>query len=344
MGNFLEAEKRRQARLKNTTTLFSEPARNDGQYRGKPRPFCLPEECAPENLFPGVREQAVDYFRRAKIKWHDGKDGNPSNHLCDSQVCCVNFLFPFATHPEALSALLRPWFPGITTVLPMEADGRFVSFEWIGKENYLGERMPRGGTRTRGAHYTSADAAVMFERADGRRHIVLIEWKYTESYAVAKGEPPLKVSRSGTDRTAIYRPLFDESDCPIRKDLLPSFDALFVEPFYQFMRQQFLAREMERANELDADVVSVLHICPAKNTDFAAVTSPALRNLGDSAVKVWKALVREQDRFLSCTTEEMFGCPAVRQMPETAFWFDWVQTRYPWVVADRGACPATAPA
>lgn len=31
-----------------------------------------------------------------------------------------------------------------------------------------------------GAHYTSADAAVMFQRTNGQRHIVLIEWKYTD--------------------------------------------------------------------------------------------------------------------------------------------------------------------
>ena len=26
--------------------------------------------------------------------------------MCDSQVCCVNFLYPFADKPEALAALL----------------------------------------------------------------------------------------------------------------------------------------------------------------------------------------------------------------------------------------------
>lgn len=86
--------------------------------------------------------------------------------------------------------------------------------------------------------------------------IVLIEWKYTESYSGAD----LKISPSGTDRTGIYRPLFERDDCPFDKDQLPCFDALFVEPFYQFMRQQFLAHEMERAHEMSADTVSVLHI------------------------------------------------------------------------------------
>ena len=37
------------------------------------------------------------------------------------------------------------------------------------------------------------------------------------------------------------------------------YDDLFYEP-YQLFRQQLLANEMEKARELEADVVSVLHI------------------------------------------------------------------------------------
>lgn len=126
-------------------------------------------------------------------------------------------------------------------MLPVE-NGYFVSFEWIGAKNYLGEKISRNGKRTRGANFTSADAIVAFRRRDGSRHVVLIEWKYTESYS----SHSLKYAKSGTDRTEIYRHLFEQEDCPIDKNLLPSFDALFYEPFYQLMRQQFLAHEMDR--------------------------------------------------------------------------------------------------
>jgi hypothetical protein len=34
-----------------------------------------------------------------------------------------------------------------------------------------------------------------------------------------------------------------------------AYDALFYEPFYQFMRQQFLAHEMELVHEMGADRV-----------------------------------------------------------------------------------------
>lgn len=66
-------------------------------------------------------------------------------------------------------------------MLPMEEGefpDRYVSFEWIGHEDYLKEKKSKDGRRTRGANCTSADAAVMFDREDGLRQIVLIEWKY----------------------------------------------------------------------------------------------------------------------------------------------------------------------
>ncbi|GFP19290.1 hypothetical protein HKBW3S03_00795 [Candidatus Hakubella thermalkaliphila] len=324
MGKFLESEKRRQTKFKANSPYFSEAARADGVYKGKPRPFCLPLDCAEENLFPEIRQTAPAYFDAQGIKWHDGRNGKPSNHLCDSQVCCVNFLFPFAQKPRALAEVLRPIFPGLREMLPVE-NGQYVAFEWIGQENYLGERISRNGKRTRGANFTSADAAVLFERSDGKRQMVLIEWKYTESY----GSVPLKVAASGTDRTEIYKPLYLRNDCPLNKDLLPSFDSLFYEPFYQLMRQQFLAHAIEKAHELGADAVSVLHIAPARNTDFHRITSPELSNLGETVIDVWTRLVRIEDRFISVSTERLFA----KQLPEIQAWSEYVGKRYAWVQA-----------
>ena len=108
---------------------------------------------------------------------------------------------------------------------------------------------------------------------------------------------------------------------------------LFYEPFYQFMRQQFLAHEMERAHELDADVVSLLHIAPEHNRDFRRVTSPKLKPLGDSAVEVWKALAPD-DRFVSVHTEELFGPMLTATLPEMADWQTYIIARYPWALPD----------
>lgn len=115
---------------------------------------------------------------------------------------------------------------------------------------------------------------------------------------------------------------------PLDKTILPSFDALFYEPFYQLFRQQCLAHEMERARELDADTVSTLHIAPARNHDFLRVTSPELRALGVSVLKVWKRLVRQPDRFRSVSTEALFGNSPIAKHPEMLPWWEYISARY----------------
>ena len=326
MGKFLESEKINQAHFKATSPTISEAARSDGIYKGKPRSFCLPREYAQENLYPPIREKAMQFWADHHIKWHDGADGKPSNHLCSSMVCGVNFLFPFADQPDALAETLRPFYPDLKRMLPVES-GSYVSFEWIGAENYLSERMQKNSTRTRGANFTSADSVVLFERMDGKRHVALIEWKYTESY----GSQSKLIASSGTDRSTIYRHLFDQPDCPINREILPGFADLFYEPFYQFLRQQFLAHEMEKAHELGADIVSVLHICPACNTDFRKVTSPNLRPLGNTAIEVWKKLLMQPDRFQSVSIEELFGTLTAERVPAKADWLAYVRERYWWM-------------
>jgi hypothetical protein len=245
--------------------------------------------------------------------------------MCSSQVFCANFLFPFSNKPEVLAHILRPIFP-IQEMLPIE-DGQYIAFEWIGIEDYLEEQKRGKGQRTRGANCTSADAAIMFQREDGKKQIVLIEWKYTESYSGAS----LRKSRSGTDRTEIYRKLLERDNCLINKDLLPSYDSLFFEPFYQFMRQQFLANEMEKSHELGADLVTVLHIAPAHNEDFRTVTSPELKELDDSATQVWEKLVKKPDRFISVSTEQLFGSLPGEDLPEIKTWSEYITSRYSWI-------------
>lgn len=328
MGKFLEEEKVHQMAFKTNWPAISEAARFDGLYKTKTRPFCFPRVLSNENLFPEIQESVLAYFDRREIKWHDAIDKKPSNHMCDSQVCCANFLFPFADKPEALAALLRPLFPSLEKMLPIE-DGQFVAFEWIGQENYLREKISRNGKRTRGANFTSADSAVMFQHRNGAKQIVLIEWKYTESYS----STDYKIAKSGTDRRKIYAHLFDADDCPLDKMFLPHFDELFYEPFYQFMRQQFLAHEMEKAHELNVDLVALLHISPAHNLDFKRITSSKLQHLGDSATTVWRNLVKNPGKFLAVSTEDLFGPFDTTNFPELTPWQEYIQARYSWITA-----------
>ncbi len=327
MGKFLDEEKLPQAGFKKNLRYFSDEARADGLYKGHPYPFCLPRQQAHQNLFPEICAPMIAYFARHQIKWHDGQDGGPSNHMCDSQVCCANFLFPFYNQPAALADLLRPFYPALEKMLPIE-DGLYVAFEWIGEKNYLNEIKSANRVRTRGANFTSADAAVSFRHKDGKKQIVLIEWKYTESYSPV----PLETAASGRKRTEIYEHLFTPADCILDKTLFPGFASLFFEPFYQLMRQQFLAWEMEKAHELGADIVSLLHISPNHNLDFRRVTSQALQSLGESPTAVWAKLVRFPDRFRGVYSEDLFGRFDVSPHLEMKNWHQYITNRYRWVV------------
>lgn len=327
MGKFLNSEKIQLAQYKQKTKYLSDEARADGIFRQKPRPFCLPVDHANENLYDEFRQWVIQWYAEKKIKWHQGHNLFPSNHLCDSQVACVNFLSIFHDKPEELALLLKPWFPDLSRMLPVE-DNSYISYEWIGKENYLGERIPRHGKRTRGANFTSTDAILKFENLDKQIQVVLIEWKYTESYS----SQDLTIAKSGTDRVKIYQHLFDDPICLLNKDLLPGFDSLFYEPFYQLMRQQFLASEMEKHHELDADVVSLLHLAPNHNDDFKRITSPALIGMGNSPTNIWSKLIQQKGRFLSLYVEDLFGNYLQNPPSSLDRWADFISSRYTWTI------------
>ena len=181
---FLASEKKLQTAWKLTTHALPRLAKSPGLYRSRMYPFCLPLQFASFNLFHEIRDEALDTFSSRGILWHSSAlQGLPSNHLCSSQVFAVNLFFPFVHRPEALAALLRPHFPDLARMLPVE-DDLYVSFEWIGDYNYLGELPKLGSDRHRGAGNTSIDAAVIYETTDGRRIMLLIETKYSESYGV----------------------------------------------------------------------------------------------------------------------------------------------------------------
>ena len=97
------------------------------------------------------------------------------------------------------------------------------------------------------------------------------------------------------------------------------------------MRQQFLAHEIDAAHELEADIVTVLHIAPEHNLDFKKITSPTLNSLGNTATEVWKKLVREEGRFISVSTESLFGSLLKKEIPELLDWNVYITSRYRWL-------------
>lgn len=284
-----------QVTWKASTPLLPEEARVDGPYRGNgpSYPVCLPWEFAELNLISEARDVVLDRFARDGISWHGATDRGPTSHLRSSQIQCLNALGPFVQDPTGLEDVLRHAGISVSEILPWDesvADGDHVVFEWIGFDDYLGENP--GGTRTRGANTTSADAAVRYRALDGAIEIALIEWKYTETYG---GSPLPGGAASFQRRKATYERWWS-AEGPLRLDLL-NYEDLFVEPLYQLWRLQCLALEMERANELGAERVRLVVAAPRLNVAYwGAVPQHLATSYGDLA-ELWREQLREPDRF-----------------------------------------------
>ncbi len=335
---YRDKEKKRLISLK--PTLYSGAACIPGTYNGITYPFCLADPCTVENLYAGIREEALTYFKERNIPWHGGKGKHkclPSGHLCCSQCACTNFLFSFARDPEALMATLIDLGYPVAEVLPFSGDlplrdgaSPYVAFEWIGERNYLGElsagKVANDEARTRGSNFTSADFAFRYRRTDGRIEIVLGEWKYTEHYPVGKS---IQVSSSNTDRLKrIYRPLLENPHCQIRLTEGVTYADMFYDPFDQMMRLQLLASSMEHAHEQESDIASVLHVAPQANRELMhRITSPGLNRagLGRDIHDVYKSLVAA-DRFQGRTMEALLA--AISNNSRDTDWVAYLRVRY----------------
>ena len=280
--------------------MFPKAGTLPGAYRGRDYAFVLPQGLWTENFGPQLARRAILYGDRWGLRWHDAK-----HHLLSSQICCFNHLLPFAIEPKALAHLLEPVFGAELEMLPIPGDGLYgepcyVAFEYFGPlhSDFLSE----GGGKplTRGANCTSVDAAVLFRRA-GQTELVLIEWKYTEAYGDRTPD------QADIVRERRYRPLVEGDGGLLKAEVDIPFKRLLVAPFYQFLRQQLLAREMERVRLFDADVVRVLHLSPRQNKAFAKIPVAEFRPYGTNATEAWSNVLAKPDRFLAIAIEDVFG-------------------------------------
>jgi hypothetical protein len=322
--NYLSGEKKLQTTWKLTSKAIPKGAKKPGLYRNKMYPFCLPLEFAAHNLFHEIRDDALKTWKRHGIVWHGSAlPGLPSNHLCSSQVFAVNLLFPFIDKPEALADALRPFFPDIARMLPVE-DKRYIAFEWIGDINYLNEEPRIGETRKRGAGNTSIDAMMAYETKDGKKVMLLIETKYSESYGVS-----YKRFRSdGSDRFGNYEEFFYGPGSPINLDVAPNLADFLYEPFYQLLRHSLLASQIIKTGKPRVNGVQVVHLTVTENRDLLAVTAPKLRHLGNTTYEVWKKLLKDPSTFSLISTEGFFKGIDLEAHRELEPWALFMKGRY----------------
>ena len=225
--------------------------------------------------------------------------------------------------------------PELAEPLPISEDlplpnGSFpyMAFEWIGVRDYLGETKRKGSERTRGANFTSADFIFHFRTKDEKIQIVLGEWKYTEEYG--------RLDKGIEVRKQNYHPAFNRLGGVFEHRGEDLYDALFFDPFYQLMRLQLLTQEMELSREMDADVVSVLHICPEANKEFRGrVTSPRLANIfpNKGTLEIWEELV-PHDKFISISVEGLLETILRWTEADNQEWAVYLKIRYGWDMAD----------
>jgi len=273
--------------------LFRDPGA--GYFFKKERDFVLQD--ATLNLWAGIREDAIEYFKENSIAWWMGDENTePTGHLLSSQVACLNHLYFVRQRKDAATAILKNICAGIDQAVTV--DNGFVEFEVIGNRNHLNER-----SHTRGANATSVDAVMVGEKKPGSNILFLIEWKYTEEYREENKYIPA--------RYEIYNPLLEEEHSPI---LVEDFSSLYYEPFYQLMRQTLLGWRMVQRRDYQCDEWIHLHVIPEDNAEMRErITSPGLRSRGDNISDVWKSVLREPTRYMTITPEEFlrpaWGCP-----------------------------------
>jgi len=322
--NYLSGEKKLQTSWKLTTKFLPKATKKSGLFRNRMYPFCLPLKYAQYNLFQGIRQDAMDTFKKHNIIWHSSAlPGYPSNHLCSSQVFAVNLLFPFIDSPEVLANALRPYFPNINRMIPVE-DNRYIAFEWIGKKNYLSEMPKIGEYRQRGAGNTSIDAMMMYETNDNEKVMLLIEIKYSESYGVS-----YKRFRSdGSDRIKCYEDFFYDLSSPINRSIAPDLEDFLYEPFYQLLRHTLLATQIKKVEKEKINRVQVVHLVVSQNKELLSVTSPQFRKHGSTTYEVWQKILNEPEVFNVIPVESFFKNVEHFNNRQLDLWIIYMKERY----------------
>lgn len=275
-----------------------------------------------ENIYQGIRRDALAFFQIRNIAWHGCEACDRS--ILSSQVAALNFFFPFCKRPSELAAVFAGFLPDVVEALPITADKQdceaaspFATFEWIGLKNYLKEP----GGRVRGKYVTNVDALFRFRTKSGRIQLLLVEWKYKESYQEAKST---RYSSRGTDRLKIYAPFLSRSDCSICSTF--SAESLFVDPFDQLMRLQLLAGAMELEREMGADDVAVVLIAPRANKELnETITCKPLAGQSSTIQLAWNSIVTP-GKFHAIHTEDLLQ--AINSTTADRAWADYLTLRY----------------
>ncbi|WP_294531872.1 hypothetical protein [uncultured Rhodoblastus sp.] len=298
-------ERERNRMISARDRIFKDPGL--GVFSGKQREFVLSDPAG--NLWPGIHDDAIDYFSRNQISWWRGEANEPTAHMLSSQVACVNHLYAIRQRQDLATAILQAVDPEI--VEAEIVDDGYVEFEFIGKNSYLHE-----SPFSRGKYCTSIDAFMIGRTKDGERRAFLIEWKYTESYQREDKYIPVRAER--------YDHLIKKEGSPFVEI---DTKVLYYEPFYQLMRQTLLGWQLAVNHDYGCSSYRHVHVVPEENVEFHRnVTSPDLKLKGATVSEAWTAVLKQPNLYIS-TTPTKFLQPVVN-LPDTKSLTGYLQSRY----------------
>ena len=231
--------------------------------------YILEEGKEDKNLFADIREKVNTYFKDNNILFWGGKTV-PSNTL-SSQVSCLNHLFSIRENEKAVKDVMQNFVGDRITIESMEEvhskrevhDCQYIAFEMVSDEDRLNE-----GTPTRGSSCTSIDALAIAKATDGKKYLLVIEWKLAENDSGNKAPEEgtstnEKEIERGKERTKRYTSLINANKSIDRNQESYFNSSIFYLPFYQLMRQTLWASlNME---DFKADDYFHIHVVPSYN-------------------------------------------------------------------------------
>ena len=227
------------------------------------------------NLFNNMAQDVIDYFEKNKIAfWKTGiaeidENNMPTGHTLSSQISCINHLFLLKNDKKAVLSIAQAICSDIIDVFEIKMDEfpAYIVFEAISGKDYLKE-CEREEKLTRGTMCTSIDALIFAQHKNGKKFLLPIEWKYTESYDDT--DKSTEILR-GKTRLKRYTDLINKSTQLNQKHENYISSIYFFEPFYQLMRQTLWAEQMianKEVEEIKADDYIHVHIIPQENIDL----------------------------------------------------------------------------
>jgi hypothetical protein len=304
-------DEQKEKAIKYRDEIFNDPGggiyhikdKKTGMIKKLKLPFVLENRML--NLWEGIRDDAISYFRRYDIDWHKDINGEPKEgpegHLLSSNIACINHLFYLRKRQDLATLVLKNIDSRI--VNSELVDDGYIEFEKMGgkDENPLKEKSEY---RKRGSKSTSVDALMVGKKQNGKNILVLIEWKYTENYI----NPECKFIEKD-DYHKNYTDLLQEVYCPIKSP--ENVTGLFFEPYYQLMRQTLLGWKMAETKEYNSDEYICLHIIPHGNIELRR------------SCFNWKNQLKEQKKYKIISPEDLLK-PIINE----SIFIEYIKKRY----------------